>query len=658
MDISMNDSNLRKNYASTIFEVSMTKFTALPTGSTSLAEPVGTKVETANSLATHSGIDRAAQIGFNPEQLVPTQTYVEAGVEKLTALADAVGLKDKLPQIIEIFRAMTASWGDRKVGETSAWQSDVSDDSAPFEFSIAFEDDRPELRILLEAHGSNPSLQSNWQAGLELNQYLAEHFNINLDRFQQIEDLFAPTNLEAKFSIWHSACFYPDKEPAFKLYLNPQSQQKSRAAAVVEESLVRLGFPHAWMGLAEVAAQRGSEQDEFVYFSLDLAAHSQARVKIYLRHYDATLEDLEKAFSLAQNYVPGDVTEFCQALIPTQGAFTSKPMASCFAFVEGNDDRPTGATLCVPIGYYASSDRVVADSLQKYFSQHNLPISAYTGVLQSFATRSLDSGCGMHSHLSLRRENQQLRVTVYLNPEINVVRSFDLQTITNANWNPQRSIEEAALHYEDYAFTDHPFFQRLQREPVNPQYIWLLMMNVRGTSTNFTRRLANVVAQVDDERIRCLLAKQLNDELGNGNIDRIHRKLFERLMTAVEPWRIESCTENMLMPGKEISDRLEEIFLDSNPYVGVGATIVTEIHAKHFDLWLGAELRKTNVDLSAIKWVTVHEELEVDHANESLVLARYVAESEENVVVARQGIEKACMASWSFLNDMYRLCFA
>jgi DMATS type aromatic prenyltransferase len=636
----------------------MTKFTALPTGSTSLAESVGKKVETANSLATHSGIDRAAKVGFNPEQLVPTPTYIEAGVKKLTALAEAVGLKDKLPQIIEIFQAMTASWGDRKVGEKSGWQSDVSDDSAPFEFSIAFENDRPELRILLEAHGSNPSLQSNWQAGLKLNQYLAEHFNINLDRFQQIEDLFVPTNPEAKFSIWHSACFYQDKEPAFKLYLNPQSQQKSLAAAVVEESLVRLGFPHAWMGLAEVAAQRGPEQDEFVYFSLDLTAHSQARVKVYLRHYDATLEDLEKAFSLAQNYVPGDVTEFCQALIPTQGAFTSKPMASCFAFIEGNDERPIGATLCVPIGYYTSSDRVVADSLQQYFSQHNLPTSAYTGVLQSFATRPLDSGCGMHSHLSLRRENQQLRVTVYLNPEINVVRSFDLQTITNANWNPQRSIEDAALHYEDYAFTHHPFFQRLQREPVNPQYIWLLMMNVRGTSTNFTRRLANVVAQVDDERIRCLLAKQLNDELGNGNIDRIHRKLFERLMTAVEPWRIESCTENMLMPGQEISDRLEEIFLDSNPYVGVGATIVTEIHAKHFDLWLGAELRKTNVDLSAIKWVTVHEELEVDHANESLVLARFVAESEENVVFARQGIEKACMASWSFLNDMYRLCFA
>jgi DMATS type aromatic prenyltransferase len=637
----------------------MTEFKAISTGSTSLAEPVGTKIETANSLATNSGIERSAQIGFNPEQLVPTPTYIEAGIEKLTALADAVGLKDRLPQIIEIFRAMTASWGERKVGAESAWQSDVSDDSAPFEFSIAFEDDRPELRILLEAQGSNPSLQSNWQAGLELNQYLAEHFNINLDRFQQIEDLFVPTNLEAKFSIWHSACFYPDKEPAFKLYLNPQSKQKSLAAAVVEESLVRLGFPHAWMGLAEVAAQRGPEQDEFVYFSLDLSAHSQARVKIYLRHYDATLAELEKAFSLAQNYVPGDVTEFCQALIPTQGSFTSKPMASCFAFIEGNDDRPTGATLCVPIGYYVSSDRVVADRLHQYFSQHHLPTSVYTGVLQAFATRPLDSGCGMHSHLSLRRENQQLRVTVYLNPEINAVRSFDQQPTANANWNPQRSIEETAWHYEKNSIADHPFLQRLQREPVNQTSLWLLFTNGReGIVSHFTRRLASVVGRIDNEHIRCILTKQLNEELGNGDISKVHRKLFDRLVLALEPYKPQSVIDEMLLPGNELSQRLEALYANSNSYIGVGAAIVMEICGKQMDEVMSKEfVTRTNIDLSSLAWLHLHEELEIDHANEALDLAHLIANSDGDKDAARQGAKMTATALWNFCNGMYRVCF-
>ena len=191
------------------------------------------------SLSNQPSIEHRPQVGFDPEKLGSTQTYVECGLEKLTALCYAVGLNDKIEQITQIFLAITSSWGDRKVGETSTWQSDVSDDRAPFEFSLALDPDKVELRVLVEAQGSDPNLQSNWQAGLDLNQHLAEHYNVNLDRFEQIADLFTPTNPESKFSMWHAVCFYPDKEPAFKLYLNPQAQAKSRSAAIVEESLGR-----------------------------------------------------------------------------------------------------------------------------------------------------------------------------------------------------------------------------------------------------------------------------------------------------------------------------------------------------------------------------------------------------------------------------------
>jgi hypothetical protein len=212
-------------------------------------------------LEKHPSIEKNGQIGFDPERLVPKQTYVECGVEKLTALGNAVGLGGQIDRITEIFQALTTSWGNRQVGEISTWKSDVSDDCAPFEFSLALAPDRAELRVLIEAQGTVPDLYTNWQAGLELNQYLAQHFNVSLDRFEQIADLYTPTNPEAKFSMWHAICFYPDKEPSFKLYLNPQAQQPSRAAAIVEASLVQLGFTHAWPTLAETAAQRGPDRD-------------------------------------------------------------------------------------------------------------------------------------------------------------------------------------------------------------------------------------------------------------------------------------------------------------------------------------------------------------------------------------------------------------
>jgi DMATS type aromatic prenyltransferase len=609
------------------------------------------------ALTNRSKIERQPQIGFDPERLVPTPTYVEVGIEKLISLCETLGMSAKTAEVIEIFRALTASWSERKVGESSEWVSDVSDDGSPFEYSIALDPEKVELRVLVEAQGTNPNLQSNWQAGLELNQYLAAHYNVSLDRFEQIADLFAPTNSAAKFSMWHSACFYPDKPSAFKLYLNPQSQQKSRAAAIVEESLVRLGFTHAWPTLAETAAQRGPDKDEFVYFSLDLAAHNRSRVKVYLRHQDATPAELESALSAARNYVSGDAIEFCQAMAPGQTCFSAKAPITCFSLIEGDDIAPSSGTLYLPISNYATDDRSVCDRIDLYFIQHGLPVSKYQSAIRSFTTRSLDTGVGLHSYTSIRREQQQRRVGIYLNPEVNRVQSPSQITATNSLPVPP-TLDEMLWSYERDTVAHHPFLQRLQREPVNQNIIWLLFMNIReGVVTDFTRRLASIVGRIDDERIRCILTKQLNDELGNGDINRIHRKLFDRLMNAIEPWRMPSFTEKMLTPGREFSQRLEEIYSETNPYVGVGAAMVMEIHGKQFDLCLGNEFRKTTVDRDEISWLTLHEELEIDHADESLVLANFVGDSAARVSDASKGARKTYLASWSFLDALYELCF-
>jgi DMATS type aromatic prenyltransferase len=602
------------------------------------------------SLEERPDIARQSQVGFDPEKLVPTQTYVECGIEKLTALCHSVGLSNKIEQITEIFRTLTSSWGKTAVGSKTTWKSDVSDDCSPFEFSIALDPNKAELRVLVEAQGRNPNLQSNWQAGLELNQQLAAKYNVNLDRFEQIADLFAPTDSEAKFSIWHSACFYLDKEPAFKLYVNPQAQSKSKAAAIVEESLVRLGFDRVWPTLAETAAQRGPDKDEFIYFSLDLAAHAQARVKVYLRHHNATPAELESALSAANNYVAGDAIEFCQAMAPGQTLFAQKPVGTCFSLIQGANSVPSFGTLYLPICNYASDDRVVCDRLNSYLAQHSFPSSVYTSTLESFATRSLDTGIGMQSYTSFRREQEQMRVAVYLNPEINAVRSSITYSLP--------SVEEMVCQYYDKnTLAHHPLVQRLQREPANPQHIWLLFMNFHELVNHFTRLLAIIVARVEDERIRCLLAKQLNEELGNGQIEHNHKQMFDRLIINIEPWRMDSFTDDMLIPGKEFTQRLDEIYSDSNPYVGVGAGILMEIQAEQFDVCLANECRKTDIDLSAIAWLILHEEIEVNHANDSVIVARLADDSPEGKLGAIEGARKARVATWRLLDRLYRICY-
>jgi DMATS type aromatic prenyltransferase len=613
--------------------------------------------DTEFSLESHPSIERNSQVGFDPEKLVPKKTYVESGVEKLTSLAHAVGLSGKIEQITEIFRSISTSWGDRKVGEISTWQSDVSDDGAPFEFSLALDSEKVELRVLVEAQGSNPDLQSNWQAGLKLNQQLAEKYNVSLDRFDRIADLFSPTNPEAKFSMWHAVCFYPDKEPSFKLYLNPQSQSKSKAAAIVEESLVRLGFTHAWPTLAETVAQRGPDKDEFVYFSLDLAAHERARVKVYVRHHDATPAELESALSAARNYISGDAIEFCQAMAPSQNSFSAKPAITAFSWIEGDDVTPSASTLHLPISNYAHDDRVVCDRLDLYFIEHGLPVSRYQSAIQSLATRTLEAGVGMHSYTSLRREQQQRRVTIYLNPEINRVRPPQ-QIVTIPPARPLCSLEEMSWHYKTNSIEDHPFFQRLHREPANLKNLWLFFANVQeGIVSHFTRRLALVVAHISDEYIRCILAKQLNEELGNGDVSQIHRKIFDRLTLALEPYKPEIVTAEMLAPGVQLSQQLEELYTDTNAYVGVGAAILMEVRGEQRDEIVNKELARTTLDSAVLSWFYLHGELEIGHADEIMKLAHLIDNSDGDKDAVLQGLERTSNVLWDFCNAMYRVCF-
>src|SRR5262249_17988264 len=67
--------------------------------------------------------------------------------------------------------------------------------------------------------------------------------------------------------------------------------------------------------------------------------------------------------------------------------------------------------------------------------------------------------------------------------------------------------------------------------------LWRMLANFQiSISANFARWLAGIVARVDDDRIRCILADQLNDELGRGTFERAHVQLFARMMEGLAPF--------------------------------------------------------------------------------------------------------------------------
>jgi DMATS type aromatic prenyltransferase len=585
-------------------------------------------------------------------------TLADYGMKRLSSLARVAGLEAQIDSMQRFFREALGVWGRARVDEPPPWASDVCDDHAPFEFSIAVDGGRPELRVLVEARGEPATLRSNLTAGKRLNAWIEREFGAELGRLRAIEGLFDGPDVEGPFVYWHAVSFAAGKAPEFKLYLNLMARGRAHAAALAEASLARLGFEASWPAVVERAMSRGPALDIPTYLALDLTAH-KPRLKLYFRHIDARLEDLERACSVARNWVPGRASEFCSALLGP-GPYTAKGAMTCLAFVEGDVDRPGSSTIYCPVGAYASDDRAARDRVTGYLARQGLPINAYAGCLEALATRPLEAGTGLQSYASLKW-GEGPKVTVYLAPEVYGAATPRPAPPEAAPAPPRAPEPPVAVvrHHEATPITAHPFFARLAREPADVRRLYALLANFReGIVLDFPRRLAALTARVGDDRVRCVLAKQLNDELGDGDFARAHRGLFERMLTALSPFRPEGVGEAFVAPGRELGRELERLYVEADPDEGVGASLVVEIYGKQVDGFVAEQFRRQrDVGPDALEWLNLHENLEVDHADESTKIALLLPAGGPACEAVGRGAASLAAASWRFFDAMYRVCF-
>jgi DMATS type aromatic prenyltransferase len=341
-------------------------------------------------------------------------TYQDIAQGQLRGLTHALGLSRDADRHEEVRARLFEGWGDTEVPQKPGYLSVIGDDHSPFEYSIALGPDTTELRLLFEAQGREPSLSANRSAALSFNERLAP-YGASLARFDRIRDLFLPENPQGPFTLWHAVTF-GGGQPDFKVYLNPFARGPAHAWGIVTEALTRLGLGNVVTTL-KAAANRGGVLDQPNYFSLDLSRAASARVKVYLRHPDATAAELEQAFSHAPRHRAGDVSAFCSSMIGHVGPFTSKPATSCFSFVEGSD-QPLAATLHLPVAHYLDNDASVRRRVLAYLEANRLSAETYDRALAAMASRPLDQTRGVQSYASYRRESTGIRVNVYLSPEL------------------------------------------------------------------------------------------------------------------------------------------------------------------------------------------------------------------------------------------------
>lgn len=219
----------------------------------------------------------------------------------------------------------------------------------------------------------------------------------------------------------------------------------------------------------------------------------------------------------------------------------------------------------------------------------------------------------------------------------------------------QPSAKAIVDQYEQYEVSDHPFFRELKDRPVDYSALWLLMANLQcSISKHFVRWLASIISRVDDPRIASLLAKQLNDELGNGDYKLIHSVLLDRFVSGLEQHSERTIQQDMLEPGRRLLAAMTKTFGASDPFEGVGALMVSEVFAKKMDSCVGNELRRQNVlSRETLHWLDLHENLEVAHAEDSYELAVLVPEQGPKLAAAWRGARAEWDALWGFLDNVH-----
>ncbi len=585
------------------------------------------------------------------------RSWDELGRACLEPLARAAQLSDRLPKILSDFQLLTRPWGEQRLGEAPSWNSDVCSDHSVFEPSLAFTSEEIALRVLVEAQGAEPNILAQATAGAALTERLGQVLGFPTERCQRLQALFLDqagpggARLKGRFGIWHALEYYPSREtPAAKVYFDLSSWERGHAAALTEEALCHMDLSAAWPALGKLISD--GEGHELAYFSIDLAG---PRIKIYLRHHSATAQDLERVLGAARGYSEGSATRALQALSAGEGPFDNRPLVSSLVFSAEDPRTPAQATLYFPIESYAAGDTESLARLTQLFERAELPPEPLTAVVSALQAGDAATA-GVVSYVSYREEAGAPRSTVYFSPRAFSAEGTRRASTRRVRVHEPRRVRDVVAQHERWSLIEHPYFRRLRREPVSLARLWLLMANFeRAIIRDFPRRLASLTARAPTDEIRAVLADQLHDELGHGDFSRAHKGLFAKLMRGIEAHQ--SDAPDALSAAAGLSGALELEYVESDPWFGVGASLLVEVFGMQVDCFINDEFaRQAEVSGAPLEWLKLHSELEVDHAGDSVRVAAMIPAGAPEVR-AVAGAEHISRAASAFFSRLYAITF-
>ncbi len=315
-------------------------------------------------------------------------------------------------RVLALLGALTGSLNLSSRRPSGSWVSDITDDGTPFEFSLGFKRSEVAFRVLWEAQPDRDcsTPEAFWAAAEAVNATASSLVGLSAEHLERIKDRFAPiSGLPLRFAMWHAADFDSRGNCMLKVYLNPAASPRPLETTL--DALCELG--QAALADEVVAQLEARPQDQVLYFSVDLRATSEARVKVYLAHADATTGDLERILAPLRVYAPGEATRTIHGICGSHGPFSERPVLTCLAS-RGRGDLT--ATMHFPARCYVERDADVLAGLSALLPEAQL------SLLEKILTEDLGMpparGRGAISYVSRQWSATEPKTTVYLQPHL------------------------------------------------------------------------------------------------------------------------------------------------------------------------------------------------------------------------------------------------
>lgn len=340
-------------------------------------------------------------------------TRFDVASRALRAVAQASGFdRGAEQQAVAVFRMLADSWAEMPLSTPPRW-SGLGADASGCDVSMVLDGVRSEIRVTVEAQDDPPSPQAYWNAAMRLSETLETRCGADLERLRALEDIFRPLHPDAPGVLWHGAVFQKGEAPWFKVYLHLMALGRHNGRSTARSALARLGLEKSWPFI-ESRLEAG---DELLFLSFDLVPAAEGRVKIYIRHAEATAATLHRAAQVPGEDRSGDVGRFVDELMGGAERIIRRGALTSMQLKRGSTAPVHTSTHVRLYPHCAAADSVLLTRLRSVLRRLEIPSAPYESALSALTSHTPDTEAA-HGWASIQWRQQRPSVTVYLSPRL------------------------------------------------------------------------------------------------------------------------------------------------------------------------------------------------------------------------------------------------